>query len=855
MNTPRVCSLDQGWQFSPGMYNSLAAFMAAARPEMAGKTSRMVNLPHDYMIENNPVADAPAGPSSGFYTAGPAHYTRLVDIPADWAEEEVFLYFDGAMMNATVEVNGFRVALQHNGYIPFSVRITPYLYCGQSNRITVTVNPSMQPNSRWYTGAGLFRSVRLMHFPPLHLEPDGIFGVTDSIDCGSEGQPESACLWVAVDVRNETQLSRLASVEVWLTEEDTGIEAARCVQPLQIEAVSTGTAHLCFSIPCPRLWDAEHPNLYQLHARVTECGEFRTHLLPAQNPMIDEDFVLFGVRTVQADAEHGLRINGRSVKLRGGCLHHDNGIVGAISLYDLEVRKLTLMKDIGFNAIRTAHNPPSAALIEACDRLGMYVVDEAFDTWGMMKQPGDYNQYFDTDWQKDLTAFVRRDRSHPSVILWSTGNEILERGGLNHGYSLAARLAETVRALDNTRPITNALCSYWNGLDEELTYQTMQKLLTLGTGSVQNAKIDETQDVTWATYSAPFTNGLDVVGYNYMEEKYEIDHQMYPHRIMLGAETYPKEIGLHWPQVEKASYVLGDFTWTACDYLGEAGLGKGMFLAPDDPAAAMAEYQLTASGCPYPWRLANDADLDLTGYRTPQGDYRSVVWGSTRTCLFSYDPAVTDKKEYLSRWGFPAVQRCWNWSGAEGKSVRVAVFSAAEEVVLLCNSTEVGRGKAGEALLSDMPLTFVFTIPYVPGRLEAVSFRQGREISRDMLQTTGSAVALRLTAEKEGLQADGHCALCVQVELVDQNGHAVPDATFPLKASVTGAAILAGFGSANPITEENYASGDFSTYHGRALAVLRSGYEPGEAVLTVSCDGFADASLTLPVRPAVTDCL
>ena len=851
MKTARTLNLDQGWKFSTGMYNSLSEFLAAAKPELAGKPLRQVNLPHDYMMEAGPDPKAPAGSASGFYTAGPAHYTRQVEIPAGWEGEEVYLQLDGAMMNATVEVNGCRAALQHNGYIPFAVRITPYLYCGQANRITITLNPAMQPNSRWYTGAGLLRSVSLLHVSPLHLEPDGIFGITRSIDYGPDGQPESAQLEVAVDLRNRTGLPRVASVEVWLTREDTGAEAARCVQPLQVEPDSLATAHLRFSLPWPLLWNAEHPNLYRLHARMTECGSFRTHLIPADQPMVDEAEVLFGVRTIQVDAEHGLRINGRTVKLRGGCLHHDNGIAGAISLYDLEARKLARMKEIGYNAIRTAHNPPSAALIEACDRLGVYVLDEAFDAWGMMKQPGDYNQFFDTDWQKDLAAFVRRDRSHPAVILWSTGNEIPERGGLNHGYALATQLAEAVRALDPTRPVTNALCSYWNGLDEQLTRQTMVKLLASGTGAVQNAQTDTEEDTTWEQYSAPFVNGLDVVGYNYMEDKYQLDHRLYPHRVMLGTETYPKEIGLHWPMVETLPYLVGDFTWTAWDYLGEAGLGKGMFLVPGDPAAALAEYQLSSWSSPYPWRLANGADLDLTGCPTPQGDYRSVVWGSRRTFLFSYDPAVTDQEEFLSRWGFPAVRRCWNWPGAQGQQVRVAVFSAAPEVVLFCNGREVGRQKAGDALLAGMPHTFVFVLPYSAGRLDAVSLEGGQEVSRAMLETTGPAAALRLHAEAESLTADGHSVLCVQVEVVDREGRLVPDATLPLQAAVTGEAVLAGFGSANPITEENYTTGQFHSYQGRALAVLRSGYQAGNAVLTVRCEGLEEGSLTLSLTPAI----
>ncbi len=389
MQTQRSINLDRGWRFGTGSFNPMLDIVA--QHFHAGDAPRIVDLPHDYMIESDVSADAPAGAASGFYTAGPAYYTRLVDIPAAWAGQEVFLQLDGAMMNATVEVNGSRAALQ--------------------------------PNSRWYTGAGLFRSVRLVHCPKLHLAADGLFAWTRSLDW-QDGAASLAHLQAEVDVCNETGEPRVAEVEVWLTPEAGGEAVARCAQVLQVNPGETAVAHLRFVLEKPALWQAGSPNLYRLHARVTEQGVFTTHLCPAEAPMTDEDSVLFGVRTVQVDPVHGLRINGRTTKLKGGCLHHDNGVAGAVSLYDLEVRKLQALQAIGFNAVRTAHNPPSAAFIEACDRLGLYVLDEAFDAWGMGKQPGDYNQFFDTDWQRDLAAFVRRDRAHPSVILWSTGNVI-----------------------------------------------------------------------------------------------------------------------------------------------------------------------------------------------------------------------------------------------------------------------------------------------------------------------------------------------------------------------------------------------------------------------------------------------
>ena len=281
------------------------------------------------------------------------------------------------------------------------------------------------------------------------------------------------------------------------------------------------------------------------------------------------------------------RINGKEVKLRGGCLHHDNGPIGTVTVYDAEARKVKKLKEVGFNAIRTTHNPPSSALIEACDRLGMYVFDEAFDAWGMGKQPGDYNQYFATDWEKDLTSFVKRDRCHPCVTIWSTGNEITERGGLNDGYVWAAKLAETIRSLDPSRPVSNGICSFWNGLDDLLLTEQTKRWAENSSGGLQNADVGGKKDLLWEQYTEGFANGLDVVGYNYMENKYEQDHEMFPERVILGRGNYPKEIGMHWPLIGKDPLSVGDFPWTAWDSSARRASARPPSMSPATPASAI----------------------------------------------------------------------------------------------------------------------------------------------------------------------------------------------------------------------------------------------------------------------------
>ena len=825
-------------------------YFALGQLEVGKRISRefgdsLVNLPHDYMIAGEVYAQAPSAHASGYYNAGVAHYVKEMEIPREWEGEYIALRLDGAMMNATIEVNGSRAALQHYGYAPFETDITRLVYPGKTNRFVITVNPSMQPNSRWYSGAGLFRDVQLVHGPLLHVSFGGLSAQTRRIEYDKDGKAQTAYLAVSAEIRNEMRENCLAEVSFALIREDSG-ETVTCRKTVtQIPAMGEGRAYMTLTVDNPLLWSAESPELYILKTRVRNIGIYKTHMILSDHPTEDEEHVLFGIRTVTADVKHGLLINGQETKLKGGCLHHDNGPIGAVSLYDVEARKIRKLKEIGYNAIRTTHNPPSSALIEACDRLGMYVFDEAFDVWGMGKQPGDYNQFFDTDWEKDLSAFVKRDRCHPCVILWSTGNEITERAGLNDGYVWATRLAEAIRRLDPSRPVSNAICSFWNGLDDEMQDEKMRKWQDEAKeGGLQNADRGGKKDLLWETYTEAFANGLDIVGYNYLESKYAQDHAMFPERVILGSENFPKEIGMHWPVIEKTPWIIGDFTWTAWDYIGEAGIGKASFYDPGDPRIGNP----WGTGSPYPWRTANDADFDVTGGLRPQGVYRRIVWGSSETAVFSYDPSTYDKVETLSNWGFPGVWASWNWKGQEGKPVRIAVFSRAQEVELWINGQRQDRKKSGEALVHDMPETFLFETVYQPGTLEAVSFSEGREVSRTALQTTQKPCRLRLTAEMESLVADGESLAYVQAELVDENGLTVPDADIILTAEVTGAAVLQGFGSGNPITDENYTAGRFTSYLGKAVAVLRSGYEEGEACLRVSGEGLDSVEIVLPVR-------
>ncbi len=835
----RNLNLDEGWEFRLG---APLDYMALKRAEKA----EVVNLPHDYMIAGEVLPDAPAKAAMGYYTGETANYVKRIFIPEEWKEEQIILKFDGIMMNATVEVNGGKVALHHNGYTPFEVDITKAVYCGMENRICITVNPSMQPNSRWYTGAGIFRSVELIHKPWIHIAGDGIYAYTEEIEYDGKN-PVRAYLKGQVDVVNQTMDNYIVDVKLSLIEEQTKEQKAIRTVRVQVNPNSSTAAHFRMTVENPLLWDCDNPNLYIFKVQLSPVGIFKTHLVPGVVEKNDEDSTLFGIRTVRADAVRGLQINGRSTKLKGGCLHHDNGVLGAVSLYDSEVRKVSLLKKIGFNAIRTAHNPPSKALMEACARVGMYVFDEAFDAWGMGKQPGDYNQFFDSDWKDDVAAYMRRDRSNPAVIIWSTGNEIPERGGLNNGYTLATEIAEFTKELDGSRPVSNGICSFWNGLDDFMIEEQSRKMFgnaSAESATVQNADV-QSEELLWEEGTVCFTNGLDIVGYNYLESKYERDHELYPDRVILGSENFPKKIGIMWPMVERLPYVIGDFTWTAYDYIGEAGIGKTVFVEPEDPMLQQGPGALMSHSSQFPWRLANDSDYDINGNMRPQGAYRSVIWGSGNTYLYISNPGYFGRQEIISMWGFTDVTDSWNWSGFEGKPVRAIVFSNADRVELRLNGRTIETKASGESEAEQLPKSFVFELPYEKGVLEAVSYAGENEISKAELRTTGVPAAIKLEPEREEITADGHSLAYVAVNVVDEEGNIVPDSELALHACVEGAGILAGFGSSNPITDENYTTGNFKAYKGKAMAVVRSGYQAGEIILTVKTEGFETKSVKI----------
>lgn len=840
-------NIDRKWEFMLGEPSNI--------PGMPRQT-RQVNLPHDFMIESDVKADSVNGANTGHYSGGTATYTKYIDAPKDWEEKRVLVSFDGAFRDVTVILNGHIMGRHHYGYTPFCVDLTSRIKLGNRNRLAVIVSNDAEPNSRWYPGAGLYRHVHLLTAPKLHIAPEGIFAYTSHI------VGEDAFVTAETTVENHTAEER----DIWVNlafrkslvgcpsceksvrgtlscGEETGDIVAKGAVKVHVQAFGSAVARTQIMVENAEIWDIDHPNLYRITAQLVTA---RPTDHAEEMCVMDTEETIFGIRTMSVDAKNGFMLNGRTVKLKGGCIHHDNGILGAASYKDSEYRKVKLHKENGFNALRFAHNPVSKEMLEACDRVGMIVIDEAFDTWNMPKNRHDFCRHFEAEWQEELKNFILRDRNHPCVAFWSIGNELPEQGGLSDGYQTSAKLAEFVRTLDHTRFVCGALCSFFSGLDDEDTgkfWASLQEEVMKNGGSLSNLDGKFGREI-WNDYTESFVAPWDMVGYNYLNYHYGEAAELFPNRVICCTESKPRELEEYWADVEKYPFVIGDFEWTSHDYIGEAGIGKRVYAEPGQEASAMQALHFAG----YPWRTAQCGDFDLCGFEKPQLAYRRIIWGSKETYIACHNPAVYDKAEILDRYGWADCANSWTWDVKTGSNVLVEVYSSAEEVELLLNGVSVGKAGAGK----ENHYKAAFDLTYEPGTLEAISYTDGQEVSRDRVISAGAPAGIRIRTEKtalhqEILPVDGQSLCFAVVEVVDADGNPVPYVEREAAAGVEGAAVLAAFGTGRTVTEENYTAGKTVAYQGKILAVVRAGYEPGEAVLKVKMEGFAEAELKLDV--------
>lgn len=800
--------LNEGWTAGP----KLGAFEAATD----ATAPRPVRLPHDALRDLPRSADSDQGVHAGYHPGGVFEYAHTLEVPADWRDKIVLLEFEGVYRDATVRVNGDFAAHESGGYNAFTVALDPFLRFGESNRITVEARA--HKDSRWYTGAGIYRPVHLIVAEPLHFALDGLRVTTPDIDA------ERAVVLVSADVVNDTRHTRRTRVAWTLTAPD-GREVAVDSAPLTVPPGRTMTARARLAVARPELWHPDRPALYRAAVALhDETGD-----------RIDADAVSFGIRRLQLDPQHGLRIDGEVVKLRGACVHHDNGPLGAATFAAAEDRRVRLLKEAGFNALRSAHNPMSRAMLDACDRHGMLVMDELTDVWTRSKTSFDAAPTFADRWEHDVAALVAKDINHPSVVLYSIGNEILELGAPG-GAMWSRRLADRFRELDATRFVTNGINGIIANLDRMSEAMAEAEAADPNTMMAemgeQMALMNASTLVTESTEEP--AAALDVVGFNYADSRYEMDAALFPHRVIVGSETFPAKIDVMWDLVTRFPHVIGDFTWTGWDYLGEAGIGRVDYT--DEPG-----YRPTGTAGPFPYLTAECGDLDITGYRRTISYWREIVFElRTAPYLAVHRPQHHGRPTATTPWSWDDTVASWSWDAESGAPVTVDVYADADEVELFVNGASVGVASVGE----EKAFRARFETVYRPGTVVAVARRAGAEVGRHELRTAGE-VALTARAEASEIGLDG--LAYVPLVLADADGVVPCDRDLPVTVSIDGPGELAGLGTGRARTEESFAGPSVTTYDGRALAIVRP-TGAGEITVTFSAEGLAPASGSVLVR-------
>ena len=773
--------------------------------------SQAVTLPHDAMLHSPRSANSPGGSSGAFFEGGVYVYEKRFEAPEVWRDKSVSLEFGGVYRNTTVTLNGVELAFWPYGYTGFAVCLDAALRYGETNTLIVTADNSELPNSRWYSGGGIYRPVSLLLGGKNHIAWQGLRVTTKSI--------APPAITVDTEIVGEGQVG----VEIW--DGDKLLTSAE-------------GSHAEIALPGAALWSEYDSKLYT--CRVT---------LHNENGVCDISEEQFGIRQISWSTQ-GLFINGRPTKLRGACIHHDNGVLGACSYPEAEERRVRKLKEQGFNAIRMAHNPAGRELLDACDRLGVYVMDEAFDMWYEHKNRCDYASDFAEWHERDLLAMAAKDYNHPSVILYSIGNEVSEPRD-EKGQQLAAEMIELLHRADPSRPVTAGInlmlvymaskgmglykeedepktpqkpqepsdASFGQKLSGSLFFNTLMQKFGAGTSGI--SRLRAVDKVT-----SPVLDMLDIAGYNYASGRYPMEKKQHPGRIVVGSETYPYEIAKNWRMVETLPYVIGDFMWTGWDYLGEAALGSW-----NTEGAVMGHV-------PYPWLLAEAGAFDITGYPGAEVYYAKTVWQHSLTPYIGVRPCNhPGKRLSAGMWRGTNAIDSWSWRGCEGNKVTVEVYSAAHSVELLLDGKSLGRKRTKDNQA-------IFHTVYTSGTLTALACdKRGRELGRSSLSSAGADIGVQIRPETE---ARAGKLLYVELLLTDDRGIVESNADRTLRIEATNAEIL-GFGSADPRPEVPFITGSAKTHYGRAQAVLRP-LAGGELTITVIDENGARTETVLHVK-------
>ena len=776
-NTSRVQLFNEDWLF---YYGDIAN---GEEPRLDDSQWRKLDLPHDWTIEDIPGTDSPFdstvvnGVASGFTRGGIGWYRKHFNIDKSQSDKKFYIRFDGVYMNSDVWINGHHLGNNFYGYSTFGYDISDYVKFGENNVIAIQVKTETV-TSRWYSGSGIYRHAWLIATSKLHIDNYGTVITTPEV---SEQQAKVS---VSSSVVNSTQENKNAQIKIKILDTNNKIIVQE-IKEFVVEKGNKTTINQDLIVENPLLWHVDSPNLYRLITEVI-CN----------NNVTDKTEETFGIRSILFDSEKGFLLNGKELKMKGGCIHHDNGPLGAMAFDRAEERKVELHKAAGFNALRMAHNPPSPALLDACDRLGMLVIDEAFDVWKYGHFEEDYSKHFEELWKIDLERMILRDRNHPSVIMWSIGNEI-KQNETKEMADLSEKIAEYTRSIDNTRPVT------------------------AGVNSVSEKK-------------AAYLKTLDVAGYNYSPEEYVTGYERNPKQLIYGSESYAIQAFDYWKDVEKYKWVIGDFVWTSFDYIGEASIGwYGYYLEQNF----------------YPFYLAYCGDIDICGIRRPQSYYRETLWNSQPITYISVTPPtpsfpVNPKKEDWSVWDWHDEIDSWNFEGYEGTELKVWVYTQCEEVELFLNGKSLGRKKNTETDKNRLS----WNVAYQSGVLESKGYNEGKEVTTSFLKTAGKISTIRLTADRTTLSANSQDLSYIFVELIDADSNVNPTANELVSFEVSGEGSLIAVANSNPMSTESFQKNHRKAWRGRCLVILKSGKKTGEIQLTAKVEDLPQAVISVDVR-------
>ncbi|MFL5652531.1 MAG: glycoside hydrolase family 2 TIM barrel-domain containing protein [Chloroflexota bacterium] len=773
--------------------------------EREGAEPVEVELPHDAMIGEPRHPDAPSGPHGAFFPGGTYRYRKRAALPLLPPEHRAILLFEGISRSSSVIVNSVELGGSTNAYRAFEVDITDALRTGEANDFEVVADNSEQPNSRWYVGSGIHRAVRLQIRGPITLGRHGVRIRTTSLDPAR----------VEVDLEFSNPERRVVRAEVVLT--DSGAQVAE-------SSVSTdGTsARMLLVVTDPRLWSADDPHRY-------DCSV----VLRVDDDVVDAREMRIGLRTIEIDARHGLLVNGHVVLLRGANIHHDNGVIGSVALPAAERRRAEILKAHGFNAIRSAHNPVSSAMLDACDELGLYVIDETTDVWWLPKTLHDDSRTFLAEWRADIDGMVLRDRNHPSVIMYSVSNENPETASRT-GIELARAMKQRIDDLDGTLPVTAGVNIAMNGMGRrdatppvdgnpkgkastDVFDSTAFNMATQIIGPVMKlAAASKRADVG----TRGIFDVLDVAGYNYGSVRFRKDAKAHPARIIVGSEDTPGDIARIWPMVERLPNLIGDFLWAGWDYLGEVGVGHWVH------GRRMAPFVK-----PFPYITSGSGVIDITGVPGAAALLAQAVWGTATAPAIAVRPLdLTGQPVVKAAWRPSDAIASWSWSGKDGQVAEVEVYSNEAEVELFSNGVSQGTKKAGPG----HGYVARFQLPYRPGELVAVARSQAGRPTECRLRSASGPLGLVITADRTELSADGNDLAHLTIDVADGDGVVESLADDLVTLTIEGPVRLAGFGSAAPATEESYADHEHRTYYGRALAVLRATRDRGPVRVTAT---------------------